>query len=131
MIKTKGGSYSESALPILYKCGVFCIYVYYGSAFHFSAGNGGTYHKIQFEFEKTGEFVNGKEKMKRTDNIQSYQVYVATDNHNPFKVKFLPEDKPDLSKIDIGDVVEFEGLEAFENQYGQLFFRASSIKKGK
>ena len=87
--------------------------------------------EIQFEFEKTGEFVNGKEKMKRTDNIQSYQVYIATDNHNPFKVKFLPEDKPDLSKIDIGDVVEFEGLEAFENQYGQLFFRASSIKKGK
>ena len=87
--------------------------------------------EIQFEFEKTGEFVNGKEKMKRTDNIQSYQVYVATDNHNPFKVKFLPEDKPILSKIDIGDVVEFEGLEAFENKYGQLFFRASSIKKGK
>lgn len=87
--------------------------------------------EIQFEFEKTGEFVNGKEKMKRTDNIQSYQVYIATDNHNPFKVKFLPEDKPVLSKIDIGDVVEFEGLEAFENQYGQLFFRASSIKKGK
>ena len=86
--------------------------------------------EIQFEFEKTGEFVNGKEKMKRTDNIQSYQVYVATDNHNPFKVKFLPEDKPVLSKIDIGDVVEFEGLEAFENKYGQLFFRASSIKKG-
>ena len=87
--------------------------------------------EIQFEFEKTGEFVNGKEKMKRTDNIQSYQVYVATDNHNPFKVKFLTEDKPVLSKIDIGDVVEFEGLEAFENKYGQLFFRASSIKKGK
>ena len=86
--------------------------------------------EIQFEFEKTGEFVNGKEKMKRTDNIQSYQVYVATDNHNPFKVKFLPEDKPVLSKIDIGDVVEFEGLEAFENKYGHLFFRASSIKKG-
>ena len=87
--------------------------------------------EIQFEFEKTGEFVNGKEKMKRTDNIQSYQVYVATDNHNPFKVKFLPEDKPDLSKIDIGDVVEFEGLEAFENQYGQLYFKAKGIRKGK
>jgi len=87
--------------------------------------------EIQYEFEKTGEIVNGKEKMKRTDNIQGYQVYVATDNHNPFKVKFLPEDKPVLSKIDIGDVVEFEGLEAFENKYGQLFFRASSIKKGK
>ena len=87
--------------------------------------------EIQYEFEETGEVINGKEKMKRTDKIQAYQVYVATDNHNPFKVKFLPEDKPDLSKIDIGDVVEFEGLEAFENQYGQLFFRASSIKKGK
>ena len=88
--------------------------------------------EIQFEFEKTGEFVNGKEKMKRTDNIQSYQVYVATDNHNPFRVKFLPENKPDLSKIDIGDIVEFETLEAFENQYGQLYFRATGIqKKGK
>ena len=87
--------------------------------------------EIQYEFEETGEVINGKEKMKRTDKIQAYQVYVATDNHNPFKVKFLPEDKPDLSKIDIGDIVEFEGLEAFENQYGQLFFRASSIKKGK
>ena len=87
--------------------------------------------EIQYEFEKSGEIVNGKEKMKRTDNIKGYQVYVATDNHNPFKVKFLPEDKPVLSKIDIGDVVEFEGLEAFENKYGQLFFRASSIKKGK
>ena len=85
--------------------------------------------EIQFEFEKTGEFVNVKEKLKRTDNIQSYQVYVATDNHNPFKVKFLPENKPDLSKIDIGDIVEFETLEAFENQYGQLYFRAKGIKK--
>ena len=87
--------------------------------------------EIQFEFEKTGEFVNGKEKMKRTDNIQSYQVYVASDNHNPFKIKFLPQNKPDLTKLNIGDIVEFDDLEAFENQYGQLFFRASSIKKGK
>ena len=88
--------------------------------------------EIQYEFEKSGEIVKGKEKMKRTDNIQGYQVYVATDNHNPFKVKFLPENKPDLSKIDIGDIVEFETLEAFENQYGQLYFRATGIqKKGK
>ena len=85
--------------------------------------------EIQYEFEKTGEVVNGKEKMKRTDNIQAYQVYVATDNHNPFKVKFLPENKPDLSKIDIGDIVEFETLEAFENQYGQLYFRYSKERK--
>ena len=69
--------------------------------------------------------------MKRTDKILGYQVYVATDNHNPFKVKFLPENKPDLSKIDIGDIVEFEDLEAFENQYGQLYFRAKGIRKGK
>ena len=85
--------------------------------------------EIQYEFEKSGEIVNGKEKMKRTDNIQAYQVYVATDNHNPFKIKFLPEHKPDLSKIEIGDIVEFEDLEAFENQYGQLYFRAKDIKK--
>lgn len=87
--------------------------------------------EIQYEFEKTGEVINGKEKMKRTDNIQGYQVYVATDNHNPFKVKFLPDNKPELSKFEIGDIVEFEDLEAFENKYGQLYFRAKGIKKGK
>ena len=88
--------------------------------------------ETQYEFEKTGEVINGKEKMKRTDNVQSYQVYVATDNHNPFRVKFLPENKPNLSKFEIGDIVEFEDLEAFENQYGQLYFRATGIqKKGK
>ena len=87
--------------------------------------------EIQYEFEKTGEVVNGKEKMKRTDNIQGYQVYVATNNHNPFKIKFWPNDKPELSKFEIGDIVEFEDLEAFENQYGQLYFRAKGIKKGK
>ena len=87
--------------------------------------------ETQYAFEKTGEVVNGKEKMKRTDNIQGYQVYVATDNHNPFKIKFLPNNKPDLSKFEIGDIVEFEDLEAFENQSGQLYFRATSIKKGK
>ena len=87
--------------------------------------------ETQFEFEKTGEIVKGKEKMKRTDKILGYQVYVATDNHNPFKVKFLANDKPELSKFEIGDIVEFEDLEAFENQYGQLYFRAKGIKKGK
>mgnify|MGYP000365807086 FL=1 len=87
--------------------------------------------EIQYEFEKTGEVTNGKEKMKRTDKILGYQVYVATDNHNPFKIKFLPNDKPELSKFEIGDIVEFEDLEAFENQYGQLYFRAKGIKKGK
>ena len=87
--------------------------------------------EIQYEFEKTGEVTNGKEKMKRTDKILGYQVYVETDNHNPFKIKFLPNDKPELSKFEIGDIVEFEDLEAFENQYGQLYFRAKGIKKGK
>ena len=87
--------------------------------------------EIQYEFEKTGEVINGKEKMKRTDKILGYQVYVASDNHNPFKVKFLSDDKPDLSKLAIGDIVEFEDLEAFENQYGQLYFRAKGIRKGK
>ena len=87
--------------------------------------------ETQYEFEKTGEVINGKEKMKRTDNIQSYQVYVATDNHNPFTIKFFPDDKPDLSKLNIGDIVEFDSLEAFENQYGQLYFRAKGIRKGK
>ncbi len=87
--------------------------------------------ETQFEFEKTGEVVKGKEKMKRTDKILGYQVYVSTDNHNPFKIKFLPDDKPDLSKLNIGDIVEFDSLEAFENQYGQLYFRAKGIRKGK
>ena len=87
--------------------------------------------EIQYEIEKTGEVVNGKEKMKRTDKILGYQIYVATDNHNPFKVKFLPDNKPDLSKFEIGNTVELEDLEAFENQYGQLYFRAKGIRKGK
>ncbi|HEL2333605.1 TPA: hypothetical protein TZN93_000515 [Streptococcus suis] len=85
----------------------------------------------QHEFIKTDEVVNGKEKMKRTDNIQAHHIYVATDSQNPFKIKFLPENKPDLSGFEIGDTVTFEGLEAFENNYGQAYFRATGIKKGK
>ena len=85
----------------------------------------------QHEFVKTGEVVNGKDKMKRTDKVLAHHVYVATDTQNPFKVKFALENKPDLSSFEIGDVVEFEGLEAFENNYGQVYFRATAIKKGK
>ncbi|HEL2196295.1 hypothetical protein [Streptococcus suis] len=85
----------------------------------------------QFEFVKTGEIVNGKEKMKRTENVQAHHIYVATDSQNPFKIKFLPENKPNLSGFEIGDTVTFEGLEAFENNYGQVYFRANGIKKGK
>lgn len=87
--------------------------------------------ETQYEFVKTGEIVNGKEKMKRTDNVQAHHVYVATDSQNPFKIKFLVENKPDLSGLEIGDTVEFEGLEAFENNYGQVYFRATGIKEGK
>ncbi|HEL0415122.1 TPA: hypothetical protein TUM69_001654 [Streptococcus equi subsp. zooepidemicus] len=85
----------------------------------------------QYEFVQTGEIVNGKEKMKRTNNVQAHHVYVATDSQNPFKIKFLVENKPDLSGLEIGDTVEFEGLEAFENNYGQVYFRATGIMKGK
>lgn len=60
--------------------------------------------------------------MKRTDNIQGYQVYVATDNHNPFKVKFYPIISQELSKFEIGDIVEFEDLEAFENVWMAALF---------
>ncbi|KXT74177.1 hypothetical protein STRDD10_01137 [Streptococcus sp. DD10] len=84
----------------------------------------------QYEFVKTGEVVNGKEKMKRTDKLLAYHVWVATNNQNPFKVKFLASNKPDLSGLEIGDIVEFEGLEAFEYKSGQIFFRATVIKKG-
>ena len=85
----------------------------------------------QHEFIKTDEIVNGKEKMKRTDNIQAHHIYVATDTQNPFRIKFALENKPDLSGFEIGDTVTFEGLEAFENNYGQVYFRATGIKKGK
>lgn len=85
----------------------------------------------QYEFVQTGEIVNGKEKMRRTDNVQAHHIYVATDTQNPFKVKFTLENKPDLSGMDIGDTVTFEGLEAFENNYGQVYFRATGIKEGK
>ncbi|MBO4127961.1 hypothetical protein PFZ59_04950 [Streptococcus suis] len=85
----------------------------------------------QYEFVKTGEVINGKDKMKRTDKVQAHHVYVATDTQNPFKVKFSVENKPDVTGFEIGDTVEFEGLEAFENNYGQVYFRASAIKKGK
>ncbi len=90
----------------------------------------GKHVEDQFEFVKTGEIVNGKEKMKRTDTVQAHYVYVATDSQNPFKIKFLVENKPDLSGMDIGDTVTFEGLEAFENNYGQVYFRATGIQKG-
>lgn len=69
--------------------------------------------------------------MKRTDNITAYHVWIATEKYNPFKVKFLPDNKPDLSTFKIGESIGCEGLEAFENNYGQVYFRATNIKKGK
>ena len=66
---------------------------------------------------------------KRTDNITGYQVWVATDNHNPFKVKFAVEDQPNLSTLNIGDVVTFEGLEAVQIK-SNVYFRAKKLMKG-
>lgn len=86
----------------------------------------------QYEYQKTGEVSKyGNEIVKPTDNIQAYHIWVATANHNPFKIKFLPENKPNLDGFAIGDKVELEGLEAFENQKHQVYFRATGIKKGK
>ena len=66
---------------------------------------------------------------KRTDNITGYQVWVATDNHNPFKVKFAVEDQPNLSTLKIGDAVNFEGLEAVQIK-SNVYFRAKKLMKG-
>ena len=49
---------------------------------------------------------------KRTDKVIGYQVWIATDTHNPFKVKFLPDNKPDLSEFNIGEKIAFDKLEA-------------------
>ncbi|WP_307976745.1 hypothetical protein [uncultured Streptococcus sp.] len=65
---------------------------------------------------------------KPTKNVTGYQVWVATDNQNPFKVKFL-EDKPDLSGLAIGDVVVFDQLEAIQIK-SNVYFRATGIQKG-
>lgn len=66
---------------------------------------------------------------KRTDNITGYQVWVATDTHNPFKVKFAVEDQPNLDSLAIGDHITFDGLEAVQIK-SNLYFRATKIKKG-
>lgn len=63
---------------------------------------------------------------KRTDEIQGYQVWFAIEDENPFKIKFIQ--KPDLSKFELGDIVELQNLEAIEIR-DNVYFRASSMKK--
>lgn len=65
-----------------------------------------------------------------TDEITGYQVWCATDTNNPFKVKFSAEDKPSLEEFQIGDIVNFEKLEAIDVN-GNIYFRAKKIKKAK
>lgn len=48
--------------------------------------------------------------------------------HNPFRVKFLPEDKPDLTYFTLGDEVTFDHLEAIQIKTN-VYFRAKAIKK--
>ncbi|MEY8463798.1 hypothetical protein [Streptococcus merionis] len=65
---------------------------------------------------------------KPTDEIAGYHVWCATEEDNPFKIKFLPEDEPDLSGFSIGDEVVFENLEAIQID-NRIYFRAQKIKK--
>lgn len=68
------------------------------------------------------KFVDGK----RTDDISGYQVYIATNNLNPFKIKF--ESEPDLSGLKIGDKVTLVDAQAIEIR-GNVYFKANAIKK--
>lgn len=89
------------------------------------------YVKPQYDYAVVGKDKSGNDIKKRTDTILAYQIFVVTGTEEPFKVKFLIANKPDLDSFEIGDTVTFEGLEAFENNYGQIYFRATGIKKGK
>lgn len=71
------------------------------------------------------EYVDNRE----TDTITGFQVWVATQKHNPFKIKFPVEHKPILDGFAIGDSVTFEGLEAIQIK-NNIYFRATKIKKG-
>lgn len=87
--------------------------------------NGENLYLVGLELEAQYEFIDGKP----TQNLKGYQVWVATDNHNPFKVKFLPEDRPNLDGFSIGDSLTFEGLEALEFRQN-IYFKATRMKKG-
>ncbi|MBS4751156.1 hypothetical protein GMA11_08075 [Granulicatella sp. zg-ZJ] len=70
------------------------------------------------------KYVDGKV----TDEITGYQVWCATREDNPFKIKFNAEDKPDLRELEIGDEVIFENLEAIQIN-NKIYFRATGIEK--
>lgn len=65
---------------------------------------------------------------KRTDKVIGYQIWIATDTHNPFKVKFLPDNKPNLSEFNIGEKISFDKLEAIQIK-SNAYFRATGIHK--
>ena len=65
---------------------------------------------VGLELETQFEYENNT----RTDTVTGYQVWVSTTTHNPFRVKFLPEDKPDLTYFTLGDEVTFDHLEAIQ-----------------
>ena len=83
-----------------------------------------TIHIVGLELETQYEYEDGK----RTDTITGYQVWVATASHNPFRIKFLPEDKPNLTYFELGDEVVFDNLEAIQIK-NNVYFRAKGIKK--
>ena len=61
----------------------------------------------------------------RTDEVAGFQIWVATPENNPFKIKFLEE--PDLSDFAIGDLIDFDKIEAC-NINGNIYFRAEGLK---
>ena len=61
---------------------------------------------------------------KRTEDISGYQVWLATNDENPFKVKF--EKQPDLSGLKIGDVVELDNLQAIKVRQN-IYFKADGL----
>lgn len=85
---------------------------------------GQTLYIVGLNLDTQFEYVDDK----RTNSITGYQVWIATDSHNPFKVKFSPEDKPDLTYFSIGDKITFEGLEAIQIR-SNIYFRATGIQK--
>lgn len=96
----------------------------YSTSFAQEILNGETLYIVGPELETQYEYIEGKP----TQNIKGYQVWIATDNHNPFKVKFLPEDRPSLDSFTIGQEVTFEGLEALEFK-NNIYFKATAINK--
>ena len=96
----------------------------YSEQFATEALGSETLHIVGLELETQYEYENNA----RTNTISGYQAWIATASHNPFRVKFLPENKPDLTFFSIGDEVSFEKLEAIQIK-NNVYFRAKSIQK--